>query len=155
MSQIGHLIINSPYEKPPKHWSYDREKKDFSLIDGRRPAGYLSSSGLAGYDDPGIFHELPLVNRIRKEVDSWRDDEYPGVTGVTKDLLNYWNDSHERENRFFFCQMEAIETLIWLNEVAMEKQVIQIPSDNGPFTRLCCKMATGSGKTVVMGMLFA
>jgi type III restriction enzyme len=153
---IDHLIINSPYEKPRQHWEYDRERRFFNLVDGRRPAGYLASSGQSGFDDPGIFHELPLVNKIRKRVDAWRERHYPGVTGITKKLLEYWNSPEERDNRFFFCQMEAIETLIWLKEAPeSEKQGIDIPSDGGSFLRLCCKMATGAGKTIVMGMLIA
>ena len=116
----------------------------------------MASSGITSFDDPGVFHELPLVNRIRERVDTWRDKGYPGVTGTTKELLNYWHNPHERENRFFFCQLEAVETLIWLNEALQsEKQGIEIPADGGPFQRICSKMATGSGKTIVMGMLVA
>lgn len=155
---IDQLIINSPYEKPARHWSYNREKREFKLKEGRRPAGYLIASGSSkSFDDPGIFIELPLVNRIRKRVDAWRDKGYPGVTGISKKLLEYWQDPEERhDRRFFFCQLEAIETLIWLAEAPpAEKQGIEIPSDGGPFRRLCSKMATGSGKTVVMAMLIA
>jgi type III restriction enzyme len=157
MSQtIEHLIICSPYEKPSSHWHYNREKRVFDRQQERRPAGYLASSGGTSFDDPGIFHELPLVNRIRQRVDAWRDKRYPGVTGTTKELLEYWHNPQERDNRFFFCQIEAIETLIWLVEApASEKQGIEIPSDGGPFQRICSKMATGAGKTIVMGMLIA
>jgi len=79
------------------------------------------------------------------------------VTGITKALLEHWYDSEERENkRFFFCQLEAIETLIWLVEAPDSERVgIEIPSDGGVFQRICSKMATGSGKTVVMAMLIA
>lgn len=67
-----------------------------------------------------------------------------------------FHNSQERENRLFFCQLEAIETLIWLTEApASDKVGIDIPSDGGAFSRLCYKMATGSGKTVVMAMLIA
>jgi len=155
---IEQLIINSPYEMPTRHWSYNREKREFKLAQGRRPAGYVVASGRSkSFDDPGIFIELPLVNKIRKRVDSWRERGYPGVTGVTKKLLNYWQDPEERhERRFFFCQLEAIETLIWLIEAPdADKQGIEIPSDGGQFRRLCNKMATGSGKTIVMAMLIA
>ncbi len=59
------------------------------------------------------------------------------------------------KNRFF-CQLEAIETLIWLTEAPpAERQGIDIPGDGGAFRRLCAKMATGSGKTIVMAMLIA
>jgi type III restriction enzyme len=73
-----------------------------------------------------------------------------------KRLLGHWNNPDEREHQFFFCQLEAMETLIWLAEApASEKVGIDIPSDGGAFTRLCSKMATGSGKTIVMAMLIA
>jgi len=155
---IDQLIINSPYEKPARYWSYNREKKEYKLKEGRRPAGYvIASERSKSFDDPGIFIELPLVNRIRKRVDEWREEGYPGVTGITKKLLEHWQDPEERfYRRFFFCQLEAIETLIWLTEAPpAKKQGIEIPSDGGEFVRLCCKMATGSGKTVVMAMLIA
>src|SRR5919197_1383198 len=109
---IDHLIICSPYEKPKSYWHYDREKRFFERKEGRRPAGYLMSTGATSFDDPGIFRDLPLVNRIRERVDAWREKGYPGVTGTSKDLLQYWNSPQERSNRFFFCQLEAIETLI-------------------------------------------
>ncbi|MEW6605018.1 MAG: DEAD/DEAH box helicase family protein, partial [Thermoproteota archaeon] len=157
MSQtIDHLIICSPYEKPTSHWHYDRERRFFERLKGRRPAGYLASSGNTTFDDPGIFHELPLVNAIRDRVDAWREKGYPGITGTTKELLDYWQNPQERDNRFFFCQLEAMETLIWLTEAPpKEKHGIKIPSDGGSFQRICSKMATGTGKTIVMGMLIA
>ena len=116
----------------------------------------MASSNSQEFDDPGQFRELELVNKIRDRVNIWRANKYPGVTGITRQLLEFWNDETKRENRFFFCQLEAIETLIWLTEASnSEKQGIKIPSDGGPFNRLCCKMATGSGKTIVMAMLIA
>ena len=157
MTGIDNLIICNPYEEPQIHWRYDRSKKFFKKISTRRPAGFLIASAASKqYDDPGEFRELELVNRIRKRVDIWRSNNYPNVTGITKQLLDFWNDHTKRENRLFFCQLEAIETLIWLVEGSdSEKQGIKIPSDGGIFERLCCKMATGSGKTVVMAMLIA
>ncbi|MCL6478861.1 MAG: DEAD/DEAH box helicase family protein [Peptococcaceae bacterium] len=155
---IDQLIINSPYEKPTRHWSYNREKMEFKLAEGRRPAGYIVASGRSrSFDDPGIFIELPLVNKIRKRVDRWRTNGYPGISGITRKLLEHWQDPEERyDRRFFFCQLEAIETLIWLVEAPdHEKTGIGIPSDGGNFRRLCSKMATGSGKTIVMAMLIA
>ncbi len=80
-----------------------------------------------------------------------------GLSGrhpITRQLLNHWNHP-ERERKLFFCQREAAETIIWLVEASpAEKQGIDIPKDNG-LTRYACKMATGSGKTVVMGMVIA
>jgi type III restriction enzyme len=154
---IDHLIINSPYEEPKHYWSYDCENRTFDQKDGRRPAGYvIASQSSKAFDDPGIFVPIPLVNQIRPRVKTWREAGYPGVTGITKRLLEHWNNPDERQHQFFFCQLEAIETVIWLAEApASEKVGIDIPSDGGAFTRLCSKMATGSGKTIVMAMLIA
>lgn len=151
------LIITSPYDEPKQHWSYDRETRSFDLKEGRRPAGYtIASEASKSFDDPGIFKELSLVNRIRPRVKTWHEGGYPGVTGITKRLLEHWNDPEQRELKLFFCQLEAIETLIWLTEAPPADRVgIEIPSDGGPFKRLCSKMATGSGKTIVMAMLIA
>lgn len=157
--QIDQLIINSPFEEPARHWSYDRENRLFTLTDGRRSAGYVvATEGSQSFDDPGVFVTLPLVNKIRPRVKDWREAGYPGVTGITKRLLEHWHDPQQRDSarRFFFCGLEAIETLIWLTEGSpADKQGIEIPSDGGPFTRLCSKMATGSGKTNVMGMVIS
>jgi type III restriction enzyme len=155
---IDQLIINSPYEEPKQYWSYDRETRSFTLKEGRRPAGYvIASENSKSFDDPGVFIEIPLVNTIRPRVNTWREAGFPGVTGITKRLLEHWHNPEEREHRrFFFCQLEAIETLIWLTEAAESEKVgIEIPSDGGLFKRLCSKMATGSGKTIVMAMLIA
>jgi type III restriction enzyme len=155
---IDQLIINSPYSEPAEHWKYDRESRLFSRVSGRRPAGYVRASDSSkAFDDPGVFVELPLVNKIRPRVNAWRAANYPGVSGITKRLLEHWRDPEQRENRrLFFCQLEAIETLIWLTEApSSEKIGIDIPGDGGQFARLCSKMATGSGKTIVMAMLIA
>ena len=155
---IDPLIINSPYEEPTKYWSYDRERRTFSRVEGRRPAGYvIASEGSRSFDDPGHFVEIPLVNLIRPRVRAWREAGYPGVTGITKRLLEHWTDPEESDNRrLFFCQLEAAETLIWLAEApAAGKVGVDLQSDGGPFQRLCAKMATGSGKTVVMAMIIA
>lgn len=135
-----------------------RESRTFDLEEGRRQAGYVVASGDSkAFDDPGIFVEIPLVNRIRPRVKEWKEADYPGVSSITKRLLEHWRDKEEFEQRrFFFCQLEAIETLIWLTEAPASKRVgINIPNDGGGFIRQCCKMATGSGKTIVMGMVIA
>jgi type III restriction enzyme len=152
---IDHLIINSPFDEPKSHWHYDRQSRTFDQRDGRRPAGYvIATPESKSFDDPGIFVELPLVNQIRSRVKTWREN-YSGVTGITKRLLEHWHEREQRQYPLFFCQLEAIETLIWLIEApAAEKTGIDIPKD-GDFARLCSKMATGSGKTVVMAMLIA
>jgi type III restriction enzyme len=155
---IDRLIINSPYEEPTRHWSYDRETRTFDLVEGRRPAGYVvATPGSKSFDDPGILVEIPLVNQIRPRVKAWREAGYPGVTSITKRLLEHWYNPEEFETRrFFFCQLEAVETLIWLTEASPSERVgIEIPSDGGDFVRQCCKLATGTGKTVVMAMAIA
>lgn len=155
---ITHLIINSPFEEPTSHWHYTRETRSFSREVGRRPAGYVTATpGARSFDDPGIFRELPLVNQIRPRIKAWAEGGYQGASGITQKLLEHWKDPEQRDGRrFFFCQIEAIETLIWLAEApAADKVGIEIPSDGGDFSRLCTKMATGSGKTIVMAMLIA
>jgi type III restriction enzyme len=155
---VDRLIINSPYEEPKYHWHYDRQTRTFELVEGRRPAGYVvATPGSKSFDDPGIFVEIPLVNQIRPRVKAWREAGYPGVTAITKRLLEYWHDPEEFDRRrFFFCQLEAAETLIWLTEAPPAERVgIEIPGDGGAFLRRCCKMATGTGKTIVMAMVIA
>jgi type III restriction enzyme len=144
-STIDQLIINSPYEEPARYWSYDRETRTFSLKAGRRPAGYVrASESSKAFDDPGVFVPLELPEMIRPRVKEWRERGYPGTTGITRRLLEHWRDTEARDNRFFFCQLEAIETLIWLAEAPpASRQGITIPGDGGDFTRLCSKMATG------------
>lgn len=158
MQKIDKLIINTPYDVPSKYWHYDRETRTFEKRDGRRPAGYIvATEGSRSFDDPGQFVQIQLVERIRPRVDKWRESGYSGVTGMTKRLLSHWYDRNGKdEKKFFFCQLEAIETLIWLTEAPeAEGTGIEIPSDGGGFGRWCSKMATGTGKTVVMSMLIA
>ena len=155
---IDQLVINSPYKEPSRHWRYDRDRFEFKLEESRRDSGYMVASKAATTaEDPGDFRPLPLVNRIRRRVSDWRAAGWPGTTGVTRRLLEHWWDRDERETRqFFFCQLEAAETLMWLTEAPVAERVgIEIPSDGGQFQRLCAKMATGSGKTVVMAMVIA
>lgn len=157
MAGIDQLIINSAYREPTHHWKYDLNGQTFVREEGRRPAGYfIAGQGSNQYNDIGQFIELPLVNRIRPRVKAWREVGYPGVTGVTRKLLDHWNDKDARQYPFFYCQMDAIETLIWLTEAPdAEKVGIDIPSDGGAFRRLCTKLCTGGGKTTVMAMLIA
>lgn len=156
--KIDHLIINSPYREPESYWQYVREARSFTRAPGRRPAGYvIATEGSKSFDDPGVFVEIGLVNRIRPRVKQWREAGYPGTTGTTKRLLDHWRDEEARPGRrLFYCQMEAIETSIWLTEAPQAEKVgIEVPSDEGAFGRLCSMMATGTGKTIVMAMLIA
>ena len=155
---IDRLIVNSPYDEPAQHWRYDRNTRLFDLAEGRRPAGYVvASQDSRAFDDPGAFVEIALVNRIRPRIKAWREAGYPGASTITRRLLGHWTDPEDFDTRrFFFCQIEAIETLIWLAEASSEERAgIDVPSDGGEFQRLCAKMATGAGKTIVMAMLIA
>lgn len=143
------LIINSPYEVPRWYWKDDRGA--LALEDGRRPAGYeiFDTRSNTRRTQP-----LEMVNRIRERVDAWRQAEYPGVTSVTRSLLVHWWDRSARIHPFYYCQLEAIETLIWWVEAVAEfRQGIHVPGDGGAWERLCNKMATGTGKTTVMAMI--
>jgi type III restriction enzyme len=159
-STTDRLIVNSPYEKPRLHLKYNREVRKFELVEGRRAAGYIVASEASGtFDDPGIFIPLEMVNRVRERVDKWREGGYKWrdieISGISRQLLEYWKDP-QRETKLFFCQIEAIETLIWLAESPeSEREGIALGGDGSPFQRLCSKMATGSGKTIVMAMLIA
>lgn len=144
------LIINSPYEPPRQHW-VQAPGGALSIVPERRPAGYeiFDVRNNTRRTEP-----LNLVNEIRTRLAEWRVAEYRGVTSVTQRLLEHWHDHSARTYPFYFCQLEAIETLIWWVEAAPEfKQGIYIPGDGGPWERLCNKMATGSGKTTVMAMI--
>jgi type III restriction enzyme len=160
-------ILNGPFEEPRRHF-------DFSgftprVVEGRRAAGY---HGIARSDRMGDaalatheFIRLELVNEIRARVGAWRRRRYPGVTPTTRDLLEHWHEADRQP--LFFCQREAAETIIWLVEAsAADRQGIEIPFDTPndleslrkgyqPLRRYCAKMATGSGKTLLMAMVAA
>ena len=149
MAAPSSLIVNSPFEPPRWHWI--DHQGGLKLADGRRPAGYeiFDTRNNTRRSEP-----LELVGRIRERVDTWRAANYPGITTVTRSLLDHWNDATARQYPFYFCQLEAIETLIWWVEAPADfKQGIYVPGDGGAWERLCNKMATGSGKTTVMAML--
>lgn len=145
------LIINSPYDRPAQHWEQDPHGRVLQVTKGRRNAGYEIVDTRT---NTRRVEELELVNRIRPRVDDWRAAAYPGVTSVTRRLLEHWHDREARDLPFYFCQLEAIETLIWWVEAPQEfKQGIYLPGDGGPWERVCTKMATGTGKTTLMGLI--
>ncbi|WP_416667862.1 BPTD_3080 family restriction endonuclease [Egbenema bharatensis] len=173
--EVDTPILNSPFAQPDRYW-FLREGEEPQLRDGRRPAiVYPPREGEITWDlsdqvlalskefDPG--YEMVLVNYIRQRVQEWRSQDYPGVTRTTHELLHYWQ-REGRERRLFYAQLEAVETIIFLKEARADfLQGISIPTDEPTeqqqsegikaFTRYACKMATGSGKTTVMGMLCA
>ena len=144
------LIINTPFECPAQHWVEAKGGK-LEVKPERRPASY---EVFDARNNTKRTEVLDLVNKIRTRVDQWRADGWPGVTIVTRKLLEHWYDRDARQYPFYFCQLEAIETLVWWVEGAEAyKQGIAIPGDGGAWERLCNKMATGAGKTTVMAMI--
>ena len=116
----------------------------------------------------------PLVHKLRLEVKKWRDRHYEGASNTSLALLKWWFQTpHPMETeqgihhfQYYFAQREAIETVIWLYEVAKTKDKYdlirydssgivsanQFPED---WLRMVLKMATGSGKTKVLSLLIA
>ena len=177
MQPVEKPILCKPYEEPSEYWRYDRETGEPSKAPGRRPAGHWFKTDRSISDQQGRlfaeenWEELPHVNRLREDVKRWRDSEYRNATNVTRQLLRHWR-REDKIRRLFFCQVEAVETLIYIAEIRMGgkrtafrprfedadiAKLVDDPldADLPPLTRLGCKMATGSGKTVVMAMLIA
>jgi type III restriction enzyme len=161
-------IVCSPYVEPDKHW-YLQEGAPPELRPERRAAMYFyhpPASAEATHDAPtGIAIELKLVNMIRSRVKQWRDAGWPSATGTTLELFEYWRRDG-RQHRLFFAQLEAAETIVFLTEARRDfRQGLDIPTDEPSddrkaegiraFRRYAAKMATGSGKTTVMGMVAA
>lgn len=167
--EVPEPILNSPFEVPAEHWNII-EGEEPERLPGRRPSVYFYRDPKASPEkyhgrEAGIAIEMKLVNRIRERVQAWRSQDYPGVTRTTLELLRWWR-REGREKRLFFAQLEAAETIIFLVEARADLlQGIEIPRDEpsdekrqqgyAGFVRYACKMATGAGKTTVMGMLAA
>lgn len=153
---VDQPIINSPFEEPTAH--YRSRGGAPTRVETRRPSGYmpgLRSRGGQGTLLEEEFVELPVVNDIRERVGRWRAAGYPGATRTTLELLRHWVDRGDDDRRLFFCQVEAVETAIWLAEGPVA-EVSRLPIERQErYARHCLKMATGSGKTVVMAMLIA
>jgi len=166
--EVPEPIISSPYEEPAEHWHIVEGEAPVRR-GGRRPAVYFYSPPTApneGEATAGTAIELKLVNLIRARVKAWRDEGWLGATGTTGELLQYWR-REGRQHRLFFAQLEAADTIIFLNEARRDYlQGLEVPVDEPSerqkqeqgyrsFRRYACKMATGSGKTTVMAMLAA
>ena len=170
-------ILNSPYAKPTHYHPLDEHGQplDQAPMAGRRPSKFLvpvpkakrKGGGTQGSLDLETYDDNAIINEIRSHVDDWRDlpgSAEWGVTPTTQRLLEHWRH-HPFANQIpFFCQIEAVETLIWLTEVARTKrQYAHLWRDiearnleaNPELIRLALKMATGAGKTTVMAMLIA
>lgn len=184
-------ILNSPYEEPGRHHALDEEGQPTALppIDGRRPSAHISpvpkprkrrskntdedqqtfglyaADGISSEDQE--YNPTPLINDIRSQLKLWRSISNPqdwGVTPATIRLLQHWRSHEFQSIKPFFCQIEAVETIIWLTEVAKKNKSYKRIWDhikganegaNPDLMRLAMKMATGAGKTTVMAMIIA
>jgi type III restriction enzyme len=170
---IENPILNAPFEEPAQHFRFDDEGITSEVLSGRRPSAYfipIAQPRKKGQKQQSFdtewtrdrVEENRLVNQIRPRIKLWREGGYVGVTPTTSRLLSYWTDA-EREKKLFFCQIEALETAIYITEVAKRYGDAWIENDvraandssNPGLHRLALKMATGSGKTVVMAMLIS
>lgn len=183
-------ILNSPYKEPTRHHALDEngQPTDSPPVNGRRKSEQItpvpkprkkknkkesaqqesfdlsSSDGISSQDQE---YTTTIINEIRSHVGSWRTIPSPndwGVTPATARLLQYWRHHEFQGVRPFFCQVEAVETIIWLTEVARKHKTykkfwdhIQGANEqaNPNLIRLAMKMATGAGKTTVMAMIMA
>ena len=172
-------ILNNPYLEPMFHYDADLNGNlDYTkILPGRRKyASDISvtpnktANSLFNRDD--VYDNDPnaaFINLIREEVKRWREADYPRATRTTRELLNFWFNNAERMNfqKLFFCQREAVETAVYLNEIAdfdpnigrdilrQLNERVETISDRyeNILPRTAFKMATGTGKTVVMAML--
>ncbi|RSN07286.1 restriction endonuclease [Streptomyces sp. WAC 05977] len=177
---IDNPILNSPYEQPDRHYAIGPQGPTGEIQVGRRPSESFvpiaaTKKRKRGQDDPaqaefdfdatGERRERnSLINEIRRDLAKWRrGGEYAGVSPISRRLLQHWADP-ARENRVLFCQREAAETAIFLAEVAgrshgyadwRKRLEPENVAHNSGLPRMALKMATGSGKTVVMAMLLA
>ena len=186
---FDHPILNSPYSYPSRHWELDAEGQPTQkTIESRRGAEFITpipkprqrgrarSSQTSMVFDEGKslsteeqqYDVTAAVNEIRRHVDAWRQLPNPsdwGVTPETARLLLHWRHHSFSHYRPFFCQIEAVETLIWLTEVAPRQgqegrrvldQLEQASRQANPeLQRTALKLATGAGKTTVMAMIIA
>ncbi len=181
-------ILNSPYEYPVRHWELDAQGQPTQrIIESRRRAEFITPipkprkrKGAADQKDL-VFDEgkglstqeqqydpTPIINAVRREVDRWRGLPNPSqwhVTPETARLLQHWRHHRFSSFRPFFCQIEAVETAIWLWEVApktgkagrefLDHLKTVNEEANPELLRLALKLATGAGKTTVMAMIIA
>lgn len=179
---VENPILNSAYEEPRFHWRITKGQQPEKLT-GRRPAGYFfqvperaargrraepKQGEMFDSDSPGSWEELQVPNQIRERLKLWRQREYQGATELTQELLRLWHAEENRAQRLFYAQREAAKAVIFM--VEGPKDLLQgLPEligldQPGPaardkgfraFIRYALKMATGTGKTTVMGMLAA
>ena len=170
---IENPILNSPFQEPHRHFRFSEEGITNEIVEKRRVSSYFvpipqvkkkSSKQLAFETEwtADRIEENRFINQVRERVALWRRGGYVGITRTTARLLEYWQQP-ERERRLFFCQIEALETAIYITEVAhrygdawIENELRRANEGANPLLyRIAFKMATGSGKTLVMAMLIA
>jgi len=183
-----HPILNSPYTCPGQHWELDDQGQPTQkIVDIRRRADFITPipkpkkrKGKSSAQQTLVFDEglglstkeqqydaTSIINEVRGHVDQWRAWPNPSdwqVTPETARLLQHWRHHKFAGVRPFFCQVEAVETAIWLTEVAphskagkrlLEHLASANRDANPELMRLALKLATGAGKTTVMAMLIA
>jgi len=168
---IENPVINSPFEKPQRHFCFTEEGITDEIVEDRRSSAYFvpipppkkkgKQIALFTQWTKDRVEENKFINRVREVVDRWRKGRYVEITRTTGRLLDYWK-APERERKLFFCQVEALETAIYITEVARKydpwiEGELRLANEeaNSRLFRIAFKMATGSGKTVVMAMLIA
>lgn len=167
---IENPIINSPYAEPKRHFKFDETGITNVTVEQRRVSSYFvpvpqsrKKGKQQAFDSEWTserIEENDEINQIRERVALWRGRGYPGITRVSARLLEYWQ-REDRERKLFFCQIEALETAIYIAESAQKQGDVWIAnhlseannSANPGLDRRAFKMATGSGKTVVMAMI--
>jgi len=170
---IENPVINSPFDEPQRHFRFTDDGITDQIIPSRRSSQYFVPIAQPRKRGKQLqiqtewtqdrIEENKFINRVRNRVARWREGGWQqGITKTTRRLLEYWTHP-DREHRLFFCQIEALETAIYITEVAnkvgdgwIEQSLRQANQDANPLLlRTAFKMATGSGKTVVMAMLIA
>jgi type III restriction enzyme len=171
---IENPVLNSAFTEPRRHYRFTDEGITDEIVESRRISSYfvpVPQPRKRGKDKQLVFEtewtkdrieENKFINQVRGRVALWRQGNYTGITKTTRRLLEYWTNP-QRENKLFFCQIEAMETAIYITEAAgkcgdswIENEIRQANEGANPGVyRIAFKMATGSGKTVVMGMLIA
>ena len=169
---ISNPVINSPFEEPKRHFKFTDEGITSIIVPRRRKSAYFvpipgpkkkkAQQLSIEFEEwtADRLEENQLINQIRERVSFWRQGNYMGVTRTTRGLLEYWQ-REDREKRLFFAQIEALETVIYLTEVAhkvndgwIREQLREGNREANPdLFRMAFKMATGTGKTVVMAMI--
>ena len=120
-------ILCSPYVEPDLHWVYDQTTGIPTRTPGRRPASYWYKTERTGHAQQQLAFmaeedrdDLPLVNALREDVRRWHQAGWAGASETTKKLLRHWC-REDRPRRLFFCQLEAVETIIYLREMLAQE----------------------------------